>query len=143
VLGFTNPAWSVNEFEGVRVSPIATGVYIPSDTNLVGDYLPALSNSQGGVIILDGNPPPNTARGDISPILNGNPIPVVNTFVPTAFDSVTSPRIVTVSAPSQLSTNVPLNLNPDYTSSTMLPASYSVNEAIDKVIECNCDCWVD
>jgi hypothetical protein len=143
VVGFTNPAWSVNEFEGVRVSPVPSGVYIPSDTNLVGEYIPALSNSQGGVIISDGNPPPNTARGDITPILNGDPVPVVNSIVPTAFDSVTPPNIVTITAPNQLDTNVPFNLDPNYTSSTMLPSSYSIDEAIDKVIECNCDCWVD
>ncbi len=143
VVGFTNPAWSVNEFEGERVSPVPSGIYIPSDTNLVGEYIPALSDSQGGVVILDGNPPPNTARGDISPILNGDPVPVVNTFVPTAFDPIIPPNIVTVTAPNQLATNVPFNLDPNYTSSTMLPASYTVDEAIDKVIECNCDCWVD
>jgi hypothetical protein len=143
VVGFTNPAWSVNEFEGERVSPVPSGIYIPSDTNLVGEYIPALSDSQGGVVILDGNPPPNTARGDISPILNGDPVPVVNTFVPTAFDPIIPPGIVTVTAPNQLATNVPFNLDPNYTSSTMLPSSYTVDEAIDKVIECNCDCWVD
>jgi hypothetical protein len=140
-------------------------------------------------------------EGDISPILNGNPVPVVNTIVPammnpaalnqsalnpavlnpatlnqsslnqslnpammnptsqdlsptgavnTAVDnSNLSPndpanrRIVIVSAPNQLDTNIPLNLDIDYTGSTMLPATYSINEAIDKVIECNCDCWID
>ena len=143
VTGFTNPAWSVNEFEGQTLSPVPSGVYIPSDTNLLGEFIPALSDSLGGVIILDGNPPPNTARGDISPILNGEPVPVVNTFVPTSFDPIAPSRIVTITAPNQLDTNVPFNLDPDYTSSTMLPASYSINEAIDKVIECNCDCWVD
>jgi hypothetical protein len=146
-------------------------------------------------------------EGDISPILNGNPVPVVNTIVPammnpaalnqsalnpavlnpatlnqsslnqsslnpammnpammnptsqdlsstdtanTAVDnSNLSPndpanrRIVIVAAPNQLDTNIPLNLDIDYTGSTMLPATYSINEAIDKVIECNCDCWID
>lgn len=34
------------------------------------------------------------------------------------------------------------NLNPNYTSSTLLPSSYSVEDAIDKVVECNCECWI-
>lgn len=37
---------------------------------------------------------------------------------------------------------IPVNLNPYYTSGILLPATYSVAEAIDQVITCNCDCWV-
>jgi hypothetical protein len=36
---------------------------------------------------------------------------------------------------------LPNNLNTAFTSGTMLPASYSVPEAIEEVILCNCDCW--
>jgi hypothetical protein len=131
VVGFTNPSWSANEIDGEVVNPIPNGVYIPSDTNLVGDFIPSLSSTEG----------------DITPILNGNPVPVVNTIVPAAVDSGVDPsspaRIVTVTAPNQLDTNIPANLDTNYTGSTLLPASYSIEEAIDKVIECNCDCWVD
>ena len=184
-VGFTNPAWSTNEIAGQVLTPVPGGVYVPSDTNLLGDFIPALS----------------IMEGDISPILNGNPVPVVNSIVPaslnpaalnqsalnpavlnpatlnqsslnqslnpammnptsqdlspadavnTAVDnSNLSPndpanrRIVIVAAPNQLDTNIPLNLDIDYTGSTMLPATYSINEAIDKVIECNCDCWIN
>lgn len=34
------------------------------------------------------------------------------------------------------------SLNAIYTSDVLLPASYSVAEAIDEVIKCNCDCWI-
>jgi hypothetical protein len=37
---------------------------------------------------------------------------------------------------------IPPNLNPIYTSSTLLPSTLNIQQAIDKVIECNCDCWV-
>lgn len=37
---------------------------------------------------------------------------------------------------------VPILLNIDYTSGTLLPSQYDVPSAIDNVIECNCDCWV-
>lgn len=126
-LGFTNPAWSANEIEGQTITPIPNGVYIPSDSNLIGEFIPAITITEG----------------DISPILEGNPVPVVNTVVPAALDPITPSRIITVSAPNQLNTNIPSNLDTDYTGSTMLPASYSIDEAIEKVIECNCDCWVD
>lgn len=127
VTGFTNPAWSANEIDGTVIVPIPNGVYVPSDSNLVGEFIPSLSSTDG----------------DISPILNGNPVPVVNTVVPAGLDPIAPPRIVTIAAPNQLDTNISSNLNPEYTGSTMLPSSYSINEAIDKVIECNCDCWVD
>jgi hypothetical protein len=37
---------------------------------------------------------------------------------------------------------VPTNLNTAYTSKVLTPASYSVADAIDEVIKCNCDCWL-
>jgi hypothetical protein len=37
---------------------------------------------------------------------------------------------------------VPANLNTVYTSDVLPNTSYSVGDAIDQVIECNCDCWV-
>ena len=37
---------------------------------------------------------------------------------------------------------VPINLNTTYSSGTRLPASLSVQEAIDQVIHCNCNCWL-
>jgi hypothetical protein len=126
-LGFTNPALSVNESDGVKITPVPSGVYIPSDFNLLGEYIPSLTSNEG----------------NISPILNGDPVPVVNTLVPAALDPIIPSRIVTVTVPNQLDTDIPFNLDTDYISSTMLPASYSLNEAIEKVIECNCDCWIN
>jgi hypothetical protein len=38
---------------------------------------------------------------------------------------------------------VPININTKYISSTLTPTSFSVDEAIEEVILCNCDCWVD
>jgi len=37
---------------------------------------------------------------------------------------------------------IPPALNPIYTSNVLLPASLSVAQAIEQVITCNCDCWV-
>jgi hypothetical protein len=36
---------------------------------------------------------------------------------------------------------IPTNLNTIYTSKNLLPSTYTIGEAIDEVIRCNCDCW--
>jgi hypothetical protein len=36
---------------------------------------------------------------------------------------------------------IPTELNPPYFSNNVLSSVYSINEAIDDVIRCNCDCW--
>jgi hypothetical protein len=38
---------------------------------------------------------------------------------------------------------IPNNLDINYISSTILPSTYDIDTAIDQVIECNCDCWVN
>ena len=38
---------------------------------------------------------------------------------------------------------VPININTTYTSSTLTPTSFTVSQAIEEVILCNCDCWVN
>ena len=44
-------------------------------------------------------------------------------------------------AGSRYSNLIPPQLSVIYTSDILLPATYSVPEAIDEVIRCNCDCW--
>jgi hypothetical protein len=52
--------------------------------------------------------------------------------------------IIIIGTPDDLNpNNLPPNLDPNYTSSTLLPSSPNVQDAIDSVIECNCDCWID
>ena len=36
---------------------------------------------------------------------------------------------------------VPSNLNAFYSSGTLLPSTYTISQAIDEVVTCNCDCW--
>ena len=45
-------------------------------------------------------------------------------------------------AGSKATTLLPVTLNAAYTAGTLLPSIYTVAEAIDEVIRCNCDCWV-
>jgi len=44
-------------------------------------------------------------------------------------------------AGSRYSNLIPPQLSVIYASDVLLPATYSVPEAIDDVIRCNCDCW--
>lgn len=44
-------------------------------------------------------------------------------------------------AGSRYSNLIPASLNAFYTSNTLLPSTYTVSQAIEDVIRCNCDCW--
>lgn len=82
-----------------------------------------------------------------SPILGGPiGIPVGDPNIPSGPDGIPGISInpQTPTRNSELPDPViPVNLNTAYTGTTLLPSSYDVNDAIDKVIECNCDCWID
>ncbi len=70
------------------------------------------------------------ALGNISAILTST-VPTVSTLVPVGPGTPLDPGNI-----------LPPNLNTAYTSSTLAPSTYNDQGAIDKVIECNCDCWV-
>lgn len=120
--GYTIPAWPSNTINNVEVIPVPSGKYVDGFQSL-----------------------PSTAPGDITELLNNNPNPSSGPLVavgPVATPSEDYP-IVIQPAPEFDPNNLPPNLDPNYISSTMLPAVPSVKEAIDRVIECNCDCWID
>lgn len=130
--GYTNPAWLSNDLNNKTVAPIPSGRYVPADDLYIGTYISTT----------------NTAPGDITPLLEGVVNPVVSTNVPVGpgtSDAVSTiiNDIVIVQPPAQLDPdNLPTNLDPNYTNGTLLVSSPSVREAIDKVVECNCDCWL-
>lgn len=128
VEGYTNPAWFATELDNLIIKPDPNGIYVPTDSALVGSYIPAQS----------------TKPGDITPILSGVPVPSVMSRVPASLGPAAEPTIpVIVQPPSQLDPlNVADNLNLDYIGSVLLPSTYNIDDAIEKVIECNCDCWV-
>lgn len=153
--GYTNPSWHIVEIDGTIVSPVPQGTYAPSGTNLTGTFVPAGQTATPDPITGGLRLAIATAPGSIAPVLQGNPLPVVAvnvpvlgstltdtpTQVPTRLTGLSQPIIVR--PPAELDpSNTPDNLNPNYTGSTLLPGSYSVRDAIDKVVECNCDCWI-
>lgn len=84
-------------------------------------------------------------EGGIDPILDGNECPIVNTEVPEGEGPIPEPpiNIFVVGGPEGVPNPLPPQVNSDYTGTTLKPSTYDVNDAIDKVIECNCDCWVN
>lgn len=80
--------------------------------------------------------------GSIQPILEGNPNPIVNTNSPAGPGLIPTPPINPFVINKNVNTFPAPNINSDYTTSTCCPSTYDPNAAIDKVIECNCDCWV-
>lgn len=121
---YTLPAWpgTIDE-NGHEVAPNPLGVYTPPFQYIAG-----------------------IADGDITPILNNEPVPVVSTIVPSGPVVVNSSPIDNIviikPAPEYDPNNLPPNLDPAYSRSALLPATPNINMAIQQVIACNCDCWV-
>lgn len=128
---YTIPAWSQNQkCDNTIVDPKPVGYYDEQ------------------VMITDNCLQP----GNVSSILNGDN-PVVATQVPCGPGL---PLIGVPEAPPDTIPNVgirtvglfpiinvlPPNLDINYTSSTIIGSGYNVQEAIDHVIKCNCDCWI-
>ena len=122
--GITSPNGNVYTFPAWPTGPVPIGI-----TTTVGTF-ETLTGSQ---------------PGDITSILDGSDNPVVSTTVPVGPATNTDPSdlVVTIQPPEAYNpNNLPPNLNPNFISSTLLPASPSVSAAIEHVITCNCDCWV-
>jgi hypothetical protein len=97
-------------------------------------FVPTTTTPSTPIVIRDGadivpQPPGNINVGTGEYVINGVPIDIGLPGVPGSF------------AGSPYSDLIPPNLNSWYTSATLMPSTYTVDEAIDEVIRCNCDCW--
>jgi hypothetical protein len=122
---YTLPAWPTNTMDGEEIVPEPEGLYVS----------PTGFQQTAGL-----------NDGDITPILECDPNPVVALLVPAGPAIVPESRtdsVVIIAPPSEYNpANLPPNLDPNYISSTVLPSTLSIQKAIDHVIDCNCDCWV-
>lgn len=84
-------------------------------------------------------------EGNIDALLDGNECPIVNPEVPEGEGPIPEPpiNIFVVGGPEGVPNPLPPQINSDYTGTTLKPSTYDIDDAIDKVIECNCDCWVN
>jgi hypothetical protein len=78
--------------------------------------------------------------GTIEPILNGDPNPIVNPKVPVGVGPFFPEPPINIFVNED---PLPPEINADFTGTPLKPSTYDINDAIDKVIECNCDCWVN
>lgn len=129
--GYTNPAWPLNTMStGETVSPVPNGRYIPDEFSLTGEY-------QQGI---------TEVPGDITPLLNDTEVaPAVSPIISIGqADSPVDNEIVVIEPPEQLNPdNVPVELDPVYAATSVLPSSLTVSTAIDDVTVCNCECWIE
>jgi len=128
-LSFTMPAFPVTE-------NCAEETLKPDKTTTYDDTEGALRKYEGSVpgsiapLLVD--PPCNAIAGPEIPV--GASI-LLGTGIPSFYRGSGGTEDETGNA-------LPTLLNVDYTSGTLLPSQYNIPDAIDKVIECNCDCWV-
>ena len=84
----------------------------------------------------------DTIPGSILTLLIGFEYPIVNPKVPVGPGPIIDPELIDNTPNFQIPDPLPVELDTKYTSTPLAPSTYDVNDAIDKVIECNCDCWV-
>lgn len=118
-LGFIDPATNAYRI----TNPLFDGQGgITQNNPVLGPLLnAAIDGLQLGLVIL---------TGPVQPIGIGVPSQTGSPVLPDSF------------AGSPYRNVLPPNLNSAMTSGTLTPSIYSVQEAIDEVIRCNCDCWV-
>jgi hypothetical protein len=105
-----------------------TGIYggsLTGNNGSTGLEGHGLTGNQGGTGGTGGG-----VNGSNNGLLNGTS--AVETGATTAYGSF---------AGSPYTNIIPANLNVLYTSKNLLPSTYTIPEAIDEVIRCNCDCW--
>jgi hypothetical protein len=100
----------------------------------IDNTIPSTLNRKETAILIANSPSNFKPYGYYNPatenyIVNGSPVPIGR------------PIVLGSLAGSQYTNIVPPELNTLYTSNTLLPSTYSPQEALDEVIRCNCDCW--
>jgi hypothetical protein len=100
----------------------------------IDNTIPSTLNRKQTAILIANSPSNFKPYGYYNPatenyIVNGSPVPIGR------------PIVLGSLAGSQYTNIVPPELNTLYTSNTLLPSTYSPQEALDEVVRCNCDCW--
>ena len=115
-----NNGWTGSGQVGGGSTPAVPSAVDVGDTGVYGGSLSGGTGTTGN----QGNAGSNNGS------LNGTS--AVETGATTAYGSF---------AGSPYTNIIPANLNVLYTSKNLLPSTYTIPEAIDEVIRCNCDCW--
>jgi hypothetical protein len=122
-LSFVMPAFPKTEnCSNETLQPEKTTLYDNTETAL-RKFENSIPETLAPLLI---DPPCNAIAGPTIPV-------GISTLLGTGIPSITE---------DETGNTVPILLNIDYTSGTLLPSQYDVPTAIDNVIECNCDCWI-
>jgi hypothetical protein len=128
---------------GLGTTSTAIGAALPAISYLQGGFVKTTEVAPGDPAILLTLPPGDNIPVTTVPGVN-SPIATVGTLVPSGQGA---PLDVGQALPGSLAPSKAINLLPPelsvpLTASTLASASFSVQEAIEEVIKCNCDCWV-
>ena len=132
----------VNCDTGDEINPNPYGVYNSTDNNYYvtnpefggSNVVPAIDNGSNVVPGIDNG-------SNVVPGIVGGTIGASEFFgISSALDTGNAEALGSF-AGSAYTNLIPTNLNAIYTSKNLLPSTYTIGEAIDEVIRCNCDCW--
>jgi len=131
----------VNALKGIYTLPAFPNNVKPVsvfDPNLPGPRIAASppSNIIPKILIASDLGPYGDGTG---PNPDGAPVTVVTGVAP---GSPLAPPTFPISGPPTVTGIIPPELDTNATSSTLLPNTYDLGQAIDNVVECNCDCWI-
>lgn len=127
---YTTPSLLSVSVDGQVVVPEPSGYYNQS----TDDFYTV--NQTGNAATVYGNM--LTVPNCTDPVVVGQVLPI-GVGVP---EDTGGPAVPGSLASSDYQNLIPPNLNTSYTGGVLTSSNYTVNEAIDEVIKCNCDCWV-
>lgn len=133
--GYTLPAWPEDTNPVAIFDPDLPGYRLIEET-IPGDVTPLIE------VNIQDIPLPDTPAilVDGIPTEPKPPVLIVNPIVPIGLGPPLTPTDDYILQPTI--DNIPPKLNTNNTGTTLFPATYDVQDAIDKVVECNCDCWI-
>jgi len=127
---FTSPSLLYVITDGQTITPTPAGYYNQADDNYYAVNQVSNDYSVYGNMLTEQDCNAPIIVGPLYPVGPGLPEDDGSPKVPGSLAGTTYPDII------------PPNLDTSFTSGTLTPSDYSVDEAIDEVIKCNCDCWV-
>lgn len=127
---YTTPSLLTVIVDGDIAVPVPSGYYNQVDDTFYSVGQVANAYSVYGNMFTVPNCTDPVVVGDLVPVGPGLP------------EDLGGPRVPGSLASSDYQDLVPPNLSTNYAGGSIISSNYSVNEAIDEVIKCNCDCWV-
>lgn len=127
---YTTPSLLTVIIDGDIAVPVPSGYYNQVDDTFYTVDKVANAYSVYGNMLTVPNCTDPVIVGDLVPVGPGLP------------EDLGGPKVPGSLASSDYQDLVPPNLSTNFAGGSIISSNYSVNEAIDEVIKCNCDCWV-